>query len=218
MFTGLIEAIGTVRSSRRTSGGIRLAVETPLAAELEPGESVAIDGACLTVKTAGTDSFEADVSQETLARTTLSAARSGGRVNLERALRASDRLGGHIVTGHVDGTGRVVRQTRAGDFVEMEIEPESPLEGAILLKGSICVDGTSLTISGVGTGRFAVTLIPETLERTVLASKKAGAAVNLETDIIGKYVDEYLSRATGRGATRGASLGSLFGEGLREGG
>jgi len=193
-------------------------LETALASELESGESIAIDGACLTVATARADSFEADVSEETMARTTLSAARPGNSVNLERALRASDRLGGHIVTGHVDGTGRVVRQTSDGHFLEMEIEPERPLGGAILLKGSICVDGTSLTVSAVREGAFTVTLIPETLERTTLGTKKAGARLNLETDVIGKYVEEYLGRAEGERIPPGASLAGFFGKDMREGG
>ncbi len=218
MFTGLIEAVGTVRSSRRSSGGMRLVLETELASELESGESIAIDGACLTVATSGADSFEADVSKETIARTTLSAVRPGSRVNLERALRVSDRLGGHIVTGHVDGTGRVVRQTPNGHFLEMEIQPDRPLDGAILLKGSICVDGTSLTVSAVREGAFTVTLIPETLERTTLGTKKVGARLNLETDVIGKYVEEYLGRAEGGRIPPGAWPAGFFGEDIREGG
>lgn len=216
-----------LRSCRRAGGGMRLSIETSLATQLATGESIAVDGACLTVAAANGVTFEADASGETLARSSLGSARRGGRVNLERAVRADGRLGGHMVTGHVDGMGCVTRRTRHGSYLEMEVKPDTQLLGAVLLKGSVAVDGVSLTISATEGQSFWVTLIPETLARTTLGTKNVGAKVNLETDIIGKYVEEYLGRAAGAvederaGASDSAgprALGSLLDGRLREGG
>lgn len=217
----MTEAIGTVRACRSTGGGVRLSVAAPFAKELAQGESVAVDGACLTVVAIGAGGFEADVSGETLARTTLGAVRPGGRVNLERALKVGDRLGGHIVSGHVDGRGRITSRTPRGEYLDVQVEADEKLPGAIVAKGSVAVDGISLTVSGLGQGRFSVTLIPETIGATTLAAKDVGAAVNIETDIIGKYVQEYLgAEARDAGQAEGAvrPLQDLFSARITEGG
>lgn len=217
MFTGLVETVGEVRSTRSRASGLRLAVATRLAGELSVGESIAVDGACLTVAAAGGKSFEADVSPETLAFTTLADVRRGARVNLERAVRADQRLGGHMVSGHVDGTGRVTRRRMHGDYLELEIAPAQQLPGAVVLKGSVAVDGVSLTVSSVGESSFSVSIIPQTLSATTLGESEPGAVVNIETDMIGKYVEHYTARENAPDTPRPALQQFLGGE-LSEGG
>jgi len=219
VFTGLIEEIVTVERIKRPGGGARLAIATSLVAELSEGDSVAVDGTCLTVAAKSASGFEADVSAETLSRTTMGGWSSGTRVNLERAVRAGDRLGGHMVAGHVDATGTVLRRTQRGGgrqaggttdsagSVEIWIRADAQLPGGIVSKGSVAVDGISLTVSGLADGSFAVTLIPETLKRTTLGGKQPGSKVNLETDLIGKYVEHYLA-ATVAGAPSRTDAGS----------
>jgi len=219
VFTGLIEAIGTVRAQRAAAGGARLAVAASFARELEVGESVAVDGVCLTIVSVSGDVFELDVSGETLARTTLRDLRSGARVNLERALALGDRLGGHMVSGHVDGTGRISRHARRGDYEEVVIEPSGQLPGSIVLKGSIAIDGISLTVSAVDGAAFLVTLIPQTMRSATLGAKGVGAEVNIETDLIGKYVEEYLAKAQrGPQEVPSGGLGQLLDVSIEEGG
>ena len=186
MFTGLVAGTGKVRS---LSEG-RLEVDTPLAAELGSGDSIAVNGVCLTALDPTAAGFAADVMPETLRRSSLGPLGAGDEVNLELPLRAGDRLGGHVVQGHVDGTGtvdevreegfsRVVRIAAAGDLLRYVVE-----------KGSIAVDGVSLTVSAVDDDTFEVSLIPETLERTTLGSATPGRAVNLEVDLLAKYVEK----------------------------
>lgn len=225
MFTGIVQAVGAVRSVRRRGAGRRLVVAADLGGDVCTGESVAVDGACLTAVACGADSFEVDVSPQTLERTTLGSLRPVTRVNLERALRGGDRLGGHVVTGHVDGKGLIARRKNHGDFVEVEIEPMESLPGAILARGSVAVDGISLTVASVSAAGFVVTLIPETMESTALADKRVGGMVNLETDMLGKYVEHYLARMVkddeGKRRFEEISvprLGALLGAPLREGG
>jgi riboflavin synthase len=183
MFTGLVEQMGQVQSA-----GTRLAVRTPLAADLERGDSIAVNGVCLTAVDIGEDSFEADVMEETLVRSTLGRLTEGERVNLELALRVGDRLGGHFVQGHVDATGRIldVEEREHSRLLLIGAPPE--ILRFVVEKGSIAVDGVSLTVTEVdeATG-FRVSLIPETLERTTLGSAAAGDPVNLEVDMLAKY-------------------------------
>jgi riboflavin synthase len=184
MFTGLVKSTGTVAS---LAGG-RLRVDAPL--ELSEGDSVAINGVCLTATAVGAGGFEADVMPETLRRTALGVLAEGDRVNLELPLRASDRLDGHIVQGHVDGTGTVESVTDDGFARVVRISAPSELLRYVVEKGSIAVDGVSLTVAETDDGGFAVALIPETLERTTLGAAAPGQAVNLEVDVLAKYVEK----------------------------
>jgi riboflavin synthase len=195
MFTGLVQDIGTVAAI--TQGPmVRLRVATALPArELELGESIALDGACLTVVARAEGAFEVEASPETLRRTTLGSWTPGTRVNLERALRLSDRLGGHLVQGHVDAVASILSKQPEGGSVRLRIELPQALAPLVIEKGSVAVDGVSLTVNAVAEGSFEVALIPETQKRTALAAKMPGARVNLETDVLGKYVARLLGRA-----------------------
>jgi len=199
MFTGLIEDVGTVRALSRTPKGARIHVACSFAAEVKRGDSVAVDGACLTAIDLGAQTFGAEISNESLARTTLGTLVPGATVNLERALAVGERLGGHYVLGHVDAVGRVTAVVDLGDARRVDIEFPASLAPLIVEKGSIAIDGISLTVNEVSTNSFWVAIIPETQQRTTLATKRPGAAVNLEGDILGKYVLRSLS-LQGRGA------------------
>jgi riboflavin synthase len=186
VFTGLVADRGTVRSLRDG----RLEVDTPLAAELAAGDSIAVNGVCLTALEPSADSFAADVMPETLRRSSLGPLAAGDEVNLELALRASDRLGGHMVQGHVDGTGTVEEVREEGFSRVVRVAAPADLLRYVVEKGSIAVDGVSLTVSAVDDDAFEVSLIPETLERTTLGSAAPGRAVNLEVDLLAKYVEK----------------------------
>jgi riboflavin synthase len=190
VFTGLVQDLGTVTAVDATDDGVRLAVRTPLAGELSPGDSVAVNGVCLTAAALGDDQFTADVMHETLRRSSLAELSGGTRVNLELPLRATDRLGGHVVQGHVDGLGTVrnVREDGFARIVTVAAPPE--LLRYVVEKGSIAVDGISLTVAGVGEDWFSISLIPKTLERTNLGAAVAGQPVNLEVDVLAKYVEK----------------------------
>ena len=192
MFTGLIADLGTVVAVDATDDGVRLRVQSRLAADLRDGDSVAVNGVCLTAVGADAAGFGADVMHETLRRSSLGAAAPGRRVNLELPLRADERLGGHVVQGHVDGLG-AVRSVREDGFARVVgIEADPALLRYVVEKGSIAVDGISLTVAAVDGDRFSVSLIPETLERTTLGAAAEGAPVNLEVDILAKYVEKLL--------------------------
>ncbi|MEA2278693.1 MAG: riboflavin synthase [Solirubrobacteraceae bacterium] len=195
MFTGLVADLGTVAGVDATADGVRLAISSPLARELSEGDSVAVNGVCLTATDVDDERFGADVMQETLRRSSLAEVRQGTRVNLELALAAHGRLGGHIVQGHVDGVGavRAAREDGFARVVTIEAEPE--LLRYVVEKGSIAVDGVSLTVSRVDDVSFDVSLIPETLRRTNLGDAAAGTPVNLEVDILAKYVEKLVTRA-----------------------
>src|SRR5262245_38536111 len=188
MFTGLIEAIGEVAEVKPTTEGFRLRITTALAAELEPGASLAVNGVCLTVVSADADGIHADVSPETARVTALSALRRGTQVNLERPLRADSRVGGHFVQGHVDATGALEDVRKDGDAYWLTIRFPPSLAPYIVRKGSIAVNGISLTVAGVDDKHFDVQIVPFTWEHTTLNSTKTGDPLNLECDIIGKYV------------------------------
>ena len=196
MFTGLIEDLGTVRELRKGSDSARLSVVTAIPMdELELGESIAVNGICLTVTSFGGGSFMADVSPETLGRSNLGALLPGSRVNLERALRLGDRLGGHWVSGHVDAVGSLEQAQRDGNAWRLTVRLPAEVNRYVVEKGSVAVDGISLTVNSVGDETFSVAIIPHTLALTTLKEAKVGARVNIETDILGKYVERLLGRS-----------------------
>jgi riboflavin synthase len=188
MFTGLIEALGQIREIKTQAGGIRLGLTTALASSLSPGDSLAVNGVCLTVVAADGDVVHMDVSPETIRVTTIGSLGRGATVNLERSLRADARIGGHFVQGHVDGTGSVDEVRQQGDAYWVTIRYPSFLARGIVRKGSIAVDGISLTVAGLDDQRFDVQIVPFTWEHTNLHAAHQGDRVNLETDILGKYV------------------------------
>jgi riboflavin synthase len=194
MFTGLIADLGAVEAVEETEEGARLRVASALARELNEGDSVAVNGVCLTATHVEDGAFAADVVHETLRRSSIAAIAPGDAVNLELPLRATDRLGGHVVQGHVDGTGTVedVRDDGFGRAVTISV-PDG-LARYLIEKGSIAVDGISLTVASLDGARFAVALIPETLERTTLGRARPGTPVNLEVDVLAKYVERLMER------------------------
>ena len=196
MFTGLVQSLGTVRDVTDGAGGRRLRVADPaLASKAEIGESIAVNGACLTVVARDGDAFDFEAGPETLAKTTLGQLAAGARVNLERALRVGDALGGHFVTGHIDCVGAVLEEIVTGDWLTIWFGFPGAEFGALLVgKGSVAVDGVSLTIVEARPDRFSVMLIPHTREHTTLGRKKPGAAVNLEFDLIAKHVQKLFNR------------------------
>src|SRR5688572_6218355 len=194
MFTGLIEAVGEIAGLKRTPSGVRVRVRTPLGAELRPGDSVAVNGVCLTVVSADRTGIYADISPETARVTTLGAAKRGAMVNLERPLRADARIGGHFVQGHVDATAPVDEIREDGDSRWMTVRFPSELASYIVRKGSIAVNGVSLTVAGVDSQRFDVQVIPYTWTHTNIRSLKPGDAVNIECDVLAKYVARALGR------------------------
>ena len=200
MFTGLVEGVGVITGLTPMAEGLRIAVKTSFpATKLTLGESVAVAGACLTVVALSPPAASFEVSPETLARTTFPLKKVGDRVNLERSLRLGDRLGGHLVTGHVDAAG-VVRQRREGRaFFQLQLELPEPIGRLVIEKGSIAVDGVSLTVNAVQGKVFTVNIIPFTAGETTLASLKVGDRVNLEADIIGKYVARLLGQEAAKG-------------------
>jgi riboflavin synthase len=189
MFTGLVETLGTVRRVEATGAGRSLVIAEPsLTPELAIGESVAVNGACLTVVERDQETCRFQAGPETLQRTNLGELIPGDRVNLERALRLGDRLGGHLVQGHVDGMGRIADRNRQGEWEMVWFSCPAALAAQMVSKGSVAVDGISLTLVDVAPQSFSVALIPHTLERTTLGFKSPGATVNLETDLLAKYV------------------------------
>lgn len=188
MFTGLVESVGEVLERKATSGGIRLRIGTALAPELTPGESLAVNGVCLTVIVAQGSEVQADVGPETLRVTTLGSLTRGALINLERPLRADGRLGGHFVQGHVDAVGYVEDLRIETDFQWLTVSFPSALAPFIIHKGSVAIDGISLTVAGLGRDRFDVQVIPYTLEHTSLKRAQIRDRVNIECDMLGKYV------------------------------
>lgn len=195
MFTGLIEGKGEVRAVARAGGGVRLTIHAPFdLSECRIGESISVDGVCLSVTAMRQQTFTADVSEETLSRSTLGLLKQGDEVNLERAMRISDRLGGHLVSGHVDGVGKIRRVEQRGDHWRVEIGIDPRVARYTIEKGSVAVDGISLTINRCHETAFEVNIIPQTAGETNILQKRVGDAVNIETDLIGKYVEKFLLR------------------------
>jgi riboflavin synthase len=198
MYTGLIEATGRIGPSQSEAGRRRWFIETPLGAELRPGDSISVHGVCLTVTVADARGFAVDVSPETLRVTSLGSLPSGRLVNLERPMRADGRLGGHFVLGHVDAVGRVAALRPDGDCYWLDVGTPAAIEPLLIAKGSIAVDGISLTVATLSAGRFGVQVVPFTWAHTALKDVRAGDPVNLEADVLGKYVARLLEwRALG---------------------
>ena len=191
MFTGIIEEIGTVRRIEHGAKGARLTIQANTVLEdTRIGDSIATNGVCLTVVSMTGDSFSADVMAESLRRSSLGTLQGGSPVNLERAMAANGRFGGHIVSGHIDGTGTIASQKREDNAVWVKIKTPAPLLRYIVEKGSIAIDGVSLTVAAVTDTDFSVSIIPHTCAQTILLGKKPGDPVNLECDVIGKYVEK----------------------------
>jgi riboflavin synthase len=193
MFTGLIAELGSVAEVRRDEDGATLKIATALAGELQEGDSIAVNGVCLTAVEIDRDSFQAQAMHETLERSSLAQLRPGARVNLELALRAQDRLGGHVVQGHVDAVGLIESVDEDGFARRVRVSAPVDVLRYVVEKGSIAVDGVSLTVAELNHDSFTVSLIPETLERTTLGSAAPGAPVNLEVDVLAKYVERLLT-------------------------
>lgn len=207
MFTGLIEDLGKVREIAQSADSYRLTVATNLpAAELTLGESIAVNGVCLTVVQFGHGYFSADVSPETLKRSSLAGLKSGSRVNLERALRLSDRLGGHLVSGHVDSVATLVSRQSQGNAVRLEFALDAAFMRYLAEKGSICIDGISLTVNDLTPAGFSVMIIPHTLAETTLQFCQPGVTVNIETDLISKYIERLLNKDSAPAAKDPLSL------------
>lgn len=194
MFTGIVAELGEIERVDSGEAGARFRVRAAIASELAEGDSVAVDGACLTAAAADGASFEADVMRQTLSLTTLGALDSGDRVNLELPLRASDRLGGHVVQGHVDGTATLAGVAEEGFARRLRFELEEELLGYVVERGSIAIAGVSLTVAALGDGWLEVALIPETRERTTLGALAEGDRVNVECDVLARYVQRLIAR------------------------
>lgn len=208
MFTGIVEETGSVLSIRQGNRSMQWKIRARIIpGDLKIGDSVAVNGVCLTVTAFDEHCFSCDVMPQTMERTHLGQLTAGSRVNLERALKLSDRLGGHLVTGHIDGVGRILRQERDDNAIRITIGAADDLLRFILPRGSVTVDGISLTVSERWETAFQVSVIPHTWRQTNLPDQKPGAGVNLECDLIGKYVAELLSHRAG-GASRG--IGAAF--------
>lgn len=195
MFTGIVEELGEIREIHREADSITLTIRaSTVLDDVHHGDSIAVNGVCLTVVEFGDDFFTADLMQETLDRSSLGQVEVGSKVNLERATAVGQRLGGHIVQGHIDGTGEVISRTPGERWEVVRISLPGQLAKYVVEKGSIAVDGTSLTVSAVGEGFFEVSLIPTTLSDSVIGSASVGTKVNLEVDVLAKYVEKMLER------------------------
>lgn len=202
MFTGIVEGKGRVKSMSSGSSGFTIAIDTPFdLTDDRVGDSIAVNGICLTATQINAASFTADVSKETLGRTNLGELKTGSPVNLERALKLGGRLGGHLVTGHIDGPGTARRVERRGESLHIEIALDKKHLNYVVEKGSITVDGISLTVNSVGADFFTLNIIPHTLRLTTLGEIREGKRVNIETDIIGKYVEKLTHGTAGEGVS-----------------
>ncbi len=209
MFTGIVEAVGGIGRVEPKGADLRVRIDTGALdmSDVRPGDSIAVSGVCLTAVDCAGDGFWADVSRETLEHTTLRTARVGTRVNLEKALAAGSRLGGHLVSGHVDGVGVLRERQPDGQSVRLRIEAPAALARYIAQKGSICVDGVSLTVNAVDGARFDLNIVPHTAHQTTLAALSAGQRVNLEVDLIARYLERLLNA---RGPDPNAGLDEDF--------
>lgn len=209
MFTGIVQGLGTVLERQPSGGGTVLTVVPGFSLDQpQEGESIAVDGVCLTARNISQNRFCADVSPETLKRSSLGSLRAGSKVNLERALRLADRLGGHLVSGHVDCMGRVIKRQSLGDFTVFTFSMEAQLSRYVVEKGSVAISGVSLTVNNCTETSFSVSIIPHTLQETTLGLLAVGDVVNIEVDMIGKYVEKLLGGNPAPSA--GQSLDSAF--------
>ncbi len=193
MFTGIIEELGVVKSIEKQTDALRITVEGPLVvSDIKRGDSIAVSGTCLTAVEHDNASFTADVMLETLKRTSLDGIKVGDPVNLERAMTAATRFGGHVVQGHVDGVGEIISRESSENWEWLRIRIPAELIKYVVLKGSITIDGVSLTVNEVGEDFIGLSLIPETLEKTTLGSKAIGARVNIEADVMAKHIERLL--------------------------
>lgn len=210
MFSGIIEAVGTIRALRKDAGGARIAVAAAAVLDgAKMGDSIALNGVCVTVVGFDDKAFEADLSIETLRRTNLGELDVGDGCNLERAMALGERLGGHLVSGHVDGVGRIRSRKSEGDSIWLTIEAPVEVMRYVVYKGSVAVDGISLTVAARGEEAFSISIIPHTSEQTTLTRKKDGARVNLEADLIGKYVEKLLAPHAAAGLREGLTVEKL---------
>ncbi|MFQ5900009.1 MAG: riboflavin synthase [Thermodesulfobacteriota bacterium] len=194
MFTGIIQGLGSIKGIKKGSQSAKVVVETSLELQdLKAGDSIAVDGICLTITGIGVGSFRADASSETINKTTLGGMKNGDNVNLEKALRVSDFIGGHWVSGHVEGQGVIIRRYVIGDNIKMAFKVSEELQRFVIEKGSIALNGVSLTVNDLIQDGFEVNLIPYTLKGTTFPLKQEGDKINVETDIIGKYVERFLT-------------------------
>ena len=193
MFTGIIQGLGTLKDVRQAGQGLVFTIHPDFSIkDFQEGESIAVNGVCLTASTISQDIFSVEVSPETLSRTTFAGLRVGSRINLERALRLSDRLGGHLVSGHVDGIGEVIEKEHLSRFTLFTIAIPEILDHYTIEKGSIAVDGISLTVNSCSKGCFSVAVIPHTSKLTTMGFRKKGDKINIEVDLIGKYIEKLL--------------------------
>ncbi|KAA0965009.1 riboflavin synthase [Sporosarcina sp. ANT_H38] len=214
MFTGIIEEIGTVSAVRSATNSLQLAIRcTKVLSDVEKGDSLAVNGVCLTVSDFSSNQFTADVMPETVKATTLQTLRTGSSVNLERAMAANGRFGGHIVSGHVDGTGEIVSVRQKENAVYMEISIATELLKYLVPKGSVTVDGTSLTVFGVTGSGFIISLIPVTQDDSIIGRKRAGDRVNVECDMLAKYI-ERLMTTNKENSTGGLTMDTLIASGF----
>jgi riboflavin synthase len=211
VFTGIIEEVGQIKDLRFSSNGAVVTVASKIvSAGLKTGDSISINGVCLTATGIGTDFFTCDISSETLQHTTFQKPQRGAGINLERALLVGDRLGGHFVLGHVDDTGRLAGRTPVGEGFEMSFDFPQKLERYLVHKGSIAVNGISLTIASLGKGTFSVAVIPHTYKSTNLSQLTIGDPVNLEVDILGKYFERFFQLGLPQGSNTGTKLTSEY--------
>ncbi|MDQ0225042.1 riboflavin synthase [Metabacillus niabensis] len=195
MFTGIIEEIGTIKNVQGTKDAIIFTIgANKIIEDMSIGDSIAVNGVCLTVTEFHADSFAVDVMPETVKHTSLSMLKNGSRVNLERAMSANGRFGGHFVSGHVDGVGKIVKKQRVSNAVYFELEVDEQLTDTLIYKGSITIDGISLTIFGLEKDKVTVSIIPHTLSDTILGLKNVGDIVNIECDMIGKYLKKFINQ------------------------
>ncbi|MDE5854859.1 MAG: riboflavin synthase [Ruminococcus sp.] len=196
MFTGIIEEVGTVKAVQRSGNNSFIRIQADkILSDVHLGDSIAVNGVCLTVTKFDGSIFQADVMNETLSRSSLGSLKTGSIVNLERAMSANGRFGGHIVSGHIDGTGNIINIKNDGIAIWYTIKANNNIMRYIVEKGSVAIDGISLTVAEVGKNNFSVSIIPHTSGQTILSSKKVGDIVNLENDIIGKYIEKLMNTA-----------------------
>jgi riboflavin synthase len=217
MFTGLVETEGVVTHIQKVSGGVQIQIYAPeFGRDMALGDSIAVDGVCLTVAQFQRGAFVADVSDETLTKSTLADLRQSSKVNLERAVRLSDRLGGHMVTGHVDGVGRLLLRHSAGNSTVYQFQVPPSLMDYIVPKGSVCVDGISLTVAQIRGESFAAAVVPHTESVTTLKSKPIGAPVNVEVDVMAKYVKRFVDLYSSSGESAEGADRRGLGDMLRD--